>query len=79
MRFNRFSEQVTQPIQVGSVIREQSSEGVVKGNQIRDNVFAKPLPITQLIAFVGRSAEQNTHCQNFDANQQKLDNNCLTH
>lgn len=79
VRFNRFSEQVTQPIQVGSVIREQSSEGVVKGNQIRDNVFAKPLPITQLIAFVGKSAEQNTHCQNFDANQQKLDNNCLTH
>lgn len=75
--FNTFYADVKKPITVGSLIREQSSEGVVKGNQINDNTFEKSSDIIHLIDFIGKSKNQNLHCNNFDKNKQKLDNQCL--
>lgn len=75
--FNQFSQAVDTPISVGSAIRDKSSEGVVKGNQINDNIFVKPVAISQLIKMVGKSGEKNLHCNNFDAHHKKIDNVCL--
>lgn len=74
--FNRFLAHVKQPMSVGSDIRELSSEGVVKGNQINKNTFANPR-ILQNIAFIGKSATANLHCDNMDKNGKKIDDVCL--
>ncbi len=75
--FNQFSPNVKLPISVGSKIREQSNQGVVKGNQLNDNIFATTDPITQLIEFIGKSSEHNLHCNNITTAHQRLDNVCL--
>lgn len=73
---NSFSTSVKQPISVGSAIREVSSEGTVKGNQINKNTFAKA-DITQDIGFAGKSASANLHCDNHDNSGKKIDEVCL--
>lgn len=74
--FNRFAATVTHPIKVGTLVREQSPEGVVKANQLHDNQFLQAASIAQLIDFIGASAAHNHHCNNFDQQRQKLDNAC---
>lgn len=73
---NNFSASVKQTISVGSAIREESSEGTVKGNQINKNTFAKA-DIAQDIGFTGKSATANLHCDNMATDGKKIDEVCL--
>ena len=73
---NRFTGDLEQPIVVGSKVREQSSEGVVKGNQINNNTFANPSGL-QDIAFIGNSATANLYRNNKDSSGKKNDNSDL--
>lgn len=70
---NTFSPSVKTPISIGSSVREVSSEGVVKGNQINQNTFGA----VGGIRFVGKSATANLHCGNMTNNGQKIDDICL--
>lgn len=70
---NTFSPSVKTPISIGSSVREVSSEGVVKGNQINQNTFGA----VGGIRFVGKSVTVNLHCGNMTNNGQKIDDVCL--
>lgn len=72
--FNHFLPSVKSPITIGSTVREQSSEGVVKGNQINKNTFGA---VEGNIRFVGKSATLNLHCDNMDNHGKKIDTVCL--
>lgn len=74
VRSNTFLPTVNKPITIGSMVRETSSEGVVKGNQINQNTFGD---MARTLEFVGKSEPQNLHCANVDNKGKIVDSVCL--